>query len=143
MDVTEWPPEDIGSNLNLWNWYDSWAEYAIDAFGEEFDVDVSNSGYSSPDQWYSQLQAGNDEIDNIAATTNWVERSIENDFLHELPVDMMPAWENITDRIKQASSYQQDGSSTSTRRRTPGVSSGTTNTRATSVCGTTPLSPVR
>ena len=109
MDVEEWPPEDLESNLNLWNWYDDWAEWAIDAFGEEFDVNVSNSGFSSPDQWYSKLQAGNEEMDNIAATTNWVERSIENDFLHELPVDIMPAWENITDRIKDASSYQQDG----------------------------------
>ena len=110
MDVTEWPPEDLESNLNLWNWYDDWAEYAIDSFGDEFDVDVSNSGYSSPDQWYSQLQSDNDEIDNIAAQTNWVERSITNDFLHEIPVDIMPAWENISDRIKEASSYQQDGS---------------------------------
>jgi len=110
MDVEEWPPEDIGGSLNMWNWYDSWAEWAIDAFGEEFDVEVSNTGYSSPDQWYSQLEADNSDIDNIAATTNWVERSIANDFLHELPVDIMPAWENITDRIKEASSYQQDGS---------------------------------
>ena len=110
MDVTEWPPEDIGSQLNMWNWYDSWVEWASDAFEEEFDVSVSNTGYSSPDQWYSQLEADNSEIDNIAATTNWVERSIENDFLHELPVDVMPAWENITDRVKQASSFQEDGS---------------------------------
>ncbi|ESP89234.1 ABC transporter substrate-binding protein [Candidatus Halobonum tyrrellensis] len=110
MDVAEWPPEDIGSQLNMWNWYDSWVEWASGAFEEEFDVSVSNTGYSSPDQWYSQLEADNSEIDNIAATTNWVERSIENDFLHELPVDVMPAWENITDRVKQASSYQQDGS---------------------------------
>lgn len=109
MDVEEWPPEDLESNLNLWNWYDDWAEWAMDAFGDEFDVDVSNSGYASPDQWYSQLEAGNTEIDNVAATTNWVERSIENDYLHELPVDIMPAWENVTDRIKEASSYQEDG----------------------------------
>ncbi|SEH57358.1 spermidine/putrescine transport system substrate-binding protein [Halopenitus malekzadehii] len=110
MDVTEWPPEDISSSLNMWNWYDDWAEWAIDAFGDEYDVEVSNSGFSSPDQWYSQLEAGNEDIDNIAATTNWVERSIENDFLHEIPVDVMPAWDNITDRIKEASSYRQDGS---------------------------------
>ncbi len=109
MDVSEWPPEDLEGQLNLWNWYDSWAEYAIEEFGNEFDVEVSNSGYSSPDQWFSRLQAGNEEMDNIAATTNWVERSIENDYLHELPVDVMPAWDNITDRIKEASSYQQDG----------------------------------
>ena len=110
MDVTEWPPEDYSSSLNLWNWYDDWAEWAMDAFGDEYDVEVTNSGYSSPDQWYSRLQAGNTEIDNIAATTNWVERSINNDFLHELPVDIMPAWENVTENIKEASSYQQDGS---------------------------------
>ena len=109
MDVTEWPPEDFSSSLNVWNWYDDWASWAAGAFGDAYDVEVSTSGYSAPNQWYSQLQAGNDEIDNIAAQTNWVERSIENDFLHELPVDVMPAWDNITDRIKQASSYQQDG----------------------------------
>ncbi|QLG63384.1 ABC transporter substrate-binding protein [Halorarum salinum] len=110
MDVEEWPPEDLESNLNMWNWYDSWADWAIDAFGDEFDVQVSNTGFSSPDQWYSQLEADNSEIDNVAATTNWVERSIENDYLHELPVDVMPNWENISDRIKEASSFQQDGS---------------------------------
>ncbi|WP_158237352.1 ABC transporter substrate-binding protein [Halegenticoccus soli] len=108
-DVTEWPPEDLEGNLNLWNWYDDWAEYAKEEFGNEFGVTVTNSGYSSPDQWYAKLQSGNSEIDNIAATTNWVERSIENDFLHELPVDIMPAWENITDRVKDVSSYQKDG----------------------------------
>lgn len=95
MDVEEWPPENLESQMNLWNWYDDWASWAAEQFGEEFDVDVSTSGYSSPDQWYSKLQAGNQEMDNISATTNWVERSIENDFLHELPVDIMPAWENI------------------------------------------------
>ena len=109
MDVTEWPPEEFSSSLNVWNWYDDWASWAAGTFGDAYDVEVSTSGYSAPNQWYSQLQAGNDEIDNIAAQTNWVERSIENDFLHELPVDVMPAWENITDRIKAASSYQQDG----------------------------------
>jgi Spermidine/putrescine-binding periplasmic protein len=110
MDIESWPPEDYSENLAMRNWYDDWAEWAMDEFGSEFDVEVSNSGFSSPNQWYSQLQAGNEEIDNIAATTNWVERSIENDFLHEIPVDIMPAWENVSDRIKDASSYQQDGS---------------------------------
>lgn len=110
MDVGEWPPEDYSDSLNMWNWYDSWVDYAQEEFGSEFDVEVSNSGFSSPDQWYSQLQAGNENIDNISATTNWVDRSIENDFLHEIPVDIMPAWENITERAKQVSSYEQDGS---------------------------------
>lgn len=108
-DVSEWPPSDVEDSLNLWNWYDDWAEYAKEEFGGKHNVEVTNSGYSSPDQWYSQLQAGNEEIDNIAATTNWVERSIENDFLHELPVDIMPSWENVTDRAKDVSSYRQDG----------------------------------
>jgi spermidine/putrescine transport system substrate-binding protein len=109
MDVSEWPPENLEGNLNLWNWYDDWAEWAMDEFSSEFDVEVTNSGYSSANQWYSKLQAGNTEIDNIAATTNWVERSMENDFLHEIPVDIMPAWENIMDRMKDVSSFQKDG----------------------------------
>ncbi|MEF8894476.1 ABC transporter substrate-binding protein [Halodesulfurarchaeum sp.] len=111
MDIEEWPPTDYSNQLNLWNWYDDWAEWAMDAFPEEYDgVSVSNSGYSSAEQWYSQLEAGNEEIDNIAATTNWVDRSIENDYLHELPVDSMPNWEHVLDRVKEVSSYRQDGS---------------------------------
>ena len=110
MDVTEWPPQDVSGELNVWNWYDDWMEYAMEEFPNAYDVSVSNSGYSSPNQWYSKLQAGNTEIDNIAATTNWVERSIENDFLHELPVDVMPAWEHVGERYKEISSYQKDGS---------------------------------
>ena len=109
MDVQEWPPENLSDNLNVWNWYDDWAKWAAQQFGNQFGVNVSTAGFSSPNQWYSKLQQGNEEMDNISATTNWVERSIRNDFLHELPVEVMPAWQNIMQRVKEASSYQQDG----------------------------------
>lgn len=109
MDVTEWPPQDYAESMVSWNWYDDWVTWATEAFNKEYDVSVTNSGFSSPNQWYTKLQAGNSEIDNISGTTNWVDRSIQNDFLHELPVDVMPAWDNISSRIKEVSSYQQDG----------------------------------
>ncbi len=108
-DVGEWPPTEYNEELIVWNWYDDWASWAKGAFEKEHGVSVTTSGYSSPNQWYSKLQSGGAGIDNIAGTTNWVERSIENDFLHEIPVDLMPAWGNITDRIKEVSSYQKDG----------------------------------
>ncbi|MFB6125347.1 MAG: PotD/PotF family extracellular solute-binding protein [Halanaeroarchaeum sp.] len=107
--VTEWPPQNVEGELNVWNWYDDWASWAKGAFRDANDVNVTTSGYSSPQQWYTKLQSGNTEIDNIAAQSNWAERSIENDFLHELPVDVMPSWENVTDRLKEVSAYQKDG----------------------------------
>ncbi|MFB9808814.1 PotD/PotF family extracellular solute-binding protein [Haladaptatus pallidirubidus] len=109
MDIESWPPQDLENELVMWNWYDDWAAYAKTAFGKEFDVNITNSGFSSPNQWYSKLQGGNSEIDNISATANWVERSIENDFLHPLPVDKMPSWKNVTDRVKNVGTYQKEG----------------------------------
>jgi spermidine/putrescine-binding protein len=110
MDIESWPPQDLEKKLVMWNWYDDWATYAKKQFNKDFDVTITNSGFSSPNQWYSKLQAGNSEIDNISATANWVERSIDgNDFLHPLPVDKMPAWKNITKRVKDVGTYQKDG----------------------------------
>jgi spermidine/putrescine-binding protein len=109
MDIESWPPQNLENELVMWNWYDDWVAYAKKAFSKEFNVNITNSGFSSPNQWYSKLQGGNSEIDNISATANWVERSIENDFLHPLPVEKMPSWKNITKRVKEVGTYQKGG----------------------------------
>lgn len=102
MDVNEFPVSDLESNFNLWNWYDGFANYSQEAFAEEYDAinEINVAGYSSPSEWFTQLQSGNHSIDNIGATGTYVGRGMENDLLEPLPVENMPAWENIPQSYK-------------------------------------------
>lgn len=111
MDMEEWPPDNIEGEISTLNWFDPWAQYAIDNFPDEHGVSMSNTGFGDPSEWYTQLEADNpNNVDNITATGPWVERAVENDFLHEVPVERLPAWDHISDEAKELSPWEIDGS---------------------------------
>lgn len=93
-------PHSYESTFNNWNWYDGFAEYAQNQLPKDFeDLETVNvSGYADPAEWYSQIQAGNHDIDNIGGTANFTFRSIQNDLLHPLPLDEMP---NVQEFVPQ------------------------------------------
>ena len=104
MDITEEQfnsPENYEDTFNNWNWYDGYAAYAQEQMPQDFeDLETVNvSGYASPTEWYSKIQAGNHDIDNIGGTANFTYRSIQNDLLQPIPLDRMPnVQENVPDQ---------------------------------------------
>ncbi|PSQ13116.1 spermidine/putrescine ABC transporter substrate-binding protein [Halobacteriales archaeon QS_5_70_15] len=104
MDLTEEDfddPTGYENTFNNWNWYDGFASYAQEQLPKDFeDLDTVNvSGYASPTEWYSKIQAGNHDIDNIGGTANFTYRSIQNDLLQAVPLDRMPnVQENVPDQ---------------------------------------------
>jgi spermidine/putrescine transport system substrate-binding protein len=102
MDIEEVPTENQEDELNVWNWYVQWAEWGAERYEEEFpDVSTTVEGYSQPTQWFSQLQSGDHQIDNIGTTAEWTARGIDQDFLQEIPYDRIPNWENLDERFTQ------------------------------------------
>ena len=105
------PVGDSEDTINIWNWYTGWTDWAIPEFENEFDISVNHAAYSNPSEWYSELEAGNDEIDSVSATSGWVDRAMNNDYLHPLPVDQMEGWEALNDLARSDAEeyYQADG----------------------------------
>ncbi len=99
IEIESFPVEEYESSLNVWNWYTDWVDWHTEPFQESYEgvEDINTQAYSGPSEWYSRLEAGNDEIDNISATNEWVVRSMENDYLEPLPVERMGAWEVLSD----------------------------------------------
>jgi spermidine/putrescine transport system substrate-binding protein len=104
MDITEEQfnsPESYEDTFNNWNWYDGYAAYAQEQMPKDFeDLETVNvSGYASPTEWFSKIQSGNHDIDNIGGTANFTYRSIQNDLLQPIPLDRMPnVQENVPDQ---------------------------------------------
>ncbi|WP_199243393.1 ABC transporter substrate-binding protein [Halopenitus persicus] len=107
----EVPPSDLEDNVNVWNWYDGWVDWAVEEFESEYETSVSTAAYSNPSEWYTQLEAGNEEIDSISATSAWVVRSMNNDFLHPLPAEKMEGWDALNDLARSDAEeyYSADG----------------------------------
>ena len=111
VDVESVPPKNLEGNLNVWNWYDGWVDWTVKEFESQYDTKVTTAGFSNPSKWYTKLEAGNEDIDSISATSAWVVRSMENDYLHALPVDKMKGWEKLNKLAKTDAKeyYQKDG----------------------------------
>lgn len=105
------PVEDFEDSVNVWNWYTLWTDWGIPVFEDEYDISVAHAAYSNPSEWYTPLEAGNDEIDSVSATSGWVDRAMNNDYLHALPVDQMEGWDALNDlaRTDAEEHYEEDG----------------------------------
>lgn len=113
IEIESFPPEEYESSLNVWNWYTDWVDWHVEPFQESYEgvEQVNTQAYSGPSEWYSRLEAGNDEIDNICATNEWVVRAMDNDYLEPLPVEQMGAWDVLTEMAKADAEeyYSKDG----------------------------------
>jgi spermidine/putrescine-binding protein len=96
------PPATFENQANVWNWYESWVQASKETIEQEYDITINHSGYSTASEWYSRLQAGNDEIDVVAGTSDLVKEGMQDkfDFYEPLPVDIMESWEDTSEYSK-------------------------------------------
>ncbi|WP_135828448.1 ABC transporter substrate-binding protein [Halorussus halobius] len=96
------PPSEYSDELNVWNWYFSWRDWAVENFQNEIDVTVNKPSYSSGAEVYSKFESGDHSIDNVGLTTDWTNRAMNNDHLEPLPVDEMDSWQAIPEYVKES-----------------------------------------
>jgi spermidine/putrescine transport system substrate-binding protein len=102
MDAEQIPPNNYGDTVNVWNWYFTWRDWVTNAFEEETDVTTNTTSYSSASEFYSKFESGSHKIDNVGATTTWTNRSMENDHIEPLPVEMMESWQSMPEYVKES-----------------------------------------
>ncbi|WP_411964481.1 ABC transporter substrate-binding protein [Haloferax sp. YSMS24] len=102
MDAEQIPPSDYADTVNVWNWYFTWRDWVTKEFNSETGVKTNTTSYSSASEFYSKFESGNHKIDNVGATTTWTKRSMDNDHIEPLPVDMMESWKAVPEYIKES-----------------------------------------
>lgn len=101
MDLEEWPPQDYSNELYPWSWYSNWNEWGAENFGGEYDVNATPTPFSSPTDWFSKLEAGDDhQVDSVSTNNEWAGRALNNDYLEPLPTDLMPNYQELTPQIR-------------------------------------------
>ncbi|ELZ84676.1 spermidine/putrescine-binding periplasmic protein-like protein [Haloferax elongans ATCC BAA-1513] len=134
-DIEEWPPTNYGTKLVTRNKYKSLAGRRS-GFGDEFDVEVTN--YGDPYEWKeSKKQGGRTDspglldgivqavtqhatgedvgpksvLDSVSTDGGWIlGRALDDELVFELPVDVMPNWSHLDERVRTHTPAQQDGS---------------------------------
>lgn len=93
-----------------YNFYQPWIAEVAPIFEEETGITVNQMGaYSSNDEWWARLNAG-DSFDFFIPTTDWVQRAMQADLLHELDREQIPNISNLYEDYQENEIYQQDGS---------------------------------
>lgn len=100
--------QDAGE-LVIYNWYQPWIAEVYPMFEEETGIAVTQLGtYSSNDEWWARLNAG-ESFDFFIPTTDWVQRAMAADLLHEIDLDKIPNNANLYEEFQQNDIYQRDG----------------------------------
>lgn len=98
-----------GGELVILNWYQPWIAEVVPIFEEETGISVTQLGtYSSNDEWWARLNAG-EQFDFFIPTTDWFQRAMGADLLHELDVEQIPNIENLFEEFQANEIYQRDG----------------------------------
>jgi spermidine/putrescine transport system substrate-binding protein len=100
--------QDAGE-LVILNWYQPWIAEVTPIFEEETGIKVTQLGtYSSNDEWWARLNAG-EKFDFFIPTTDWFQRAMAADLMHELDMSLIPNNENLFEEFRQNELYQKDG----------------------------------
>jgi spermidine/putrescine transport system substrate-binding protein len=98
-----------GGELVILNWYQPWIAEVVPMFEEETGVSVTQLGtYSGNDEWWARLNAG-ESFDFFMPTTDWFQRAMGADLLHELDMDLIPNNANLFEEFQANEIYQKDG----------------------------------
>ncbi len=98
-----------GGELVILNWYQPWIAEVVPMFEEETGVSVTQlATYSSNDEWWARLNAG-ENFDFFMPTTDWFQRAMEADLLHELDMSLIPNNEHLFEEFQANEIYQKDG----------------------------------
>ena len=97
-----------GGELIIYNWYQPWIAEVVPLFEEETGISVTQLGtYSSNDEWFARLNAG-ETFDFFIPTTDWVQRSMAADLLAPLDLSQIPNAANIIDEFQDTDTFKQD-----------------------------------
>lgn len=100
--------QDAGE-LSIYAWYQAWLEEVVPLFEEETGIKVTNLGaYSANGEWWARLNAG-ESFDFFIPTTEWMQRAMRADLLHEIDVEQIPNITNLFADFQANETYQQDG----------------------------------
>jgi spermidine/putrescine-binding protein len=95
--------------LVIYNWYQPWIAEVYPMFEEETGISVTQIGtYSSNDEWWARLNAG-ESFDFFIPTTDWVQRAMGADLLHEIDREQIPNIENLFEDFQDNEVFQRDG----------------------------------
>jgi spermidine/putrescine transport system substrate-binding protein len=93
----------------IYNWYQPWIAEVSPMFEEETGIKVNQLGtYSANDEWWARLQAG-EKFDFFIPTTDWVQRAMAADLLHELDLSLIPNTKNLFADWQDNEVFQKDG----------------------------------
>lgn len=81
--------------LNVFNWSDYFPDTVIKQFEEETGIKVNYNTYSSNEEMYAKLSAGNFGYDIANVTPNFVEMLIKDDRVEKIDKDNIPNLANI------------------------------------------------
>jgi spermidine/putrescine transport system substrate-binding protein len=98
-----------GGELVILNWYQPWIAEVMPIFEEETGISVTQLGtYSSNDEWWARLNAG-ENFDFFIPTTDWFQRAMQADLIHELDMELIPNNANLYEEFQANELYQKDG----------------------------------
>ena len=93
----------------IYNWYQPWIAEVSPMFEEETGITVEQLGtYSANDEWWARLNAG-EAFDFFIPTTDWVQRAMAADLLHELDLEQIPNTSNLFADWQNNEVFQKDG----------------------------------
>jgi spermidine/putrescine transport system substrate-binding protein len=92
-----------------YNFYQPWIDAVAPKFEEATGIKVNQMGaYSSNDEWWARLNAG-ESFDFFIPTTDWLQRAMTADLVHELDYDKLPNIKNLYPDWQKNEVYQKDG----------------------------------
>jgi spermidine/putrescine transport system substrate-binding protein len=100
--------QDAGE-LAIYAWYQAWLDEVVPMFEEETGIKVTNLGaYSTNAEWWARLNAG-ESFDFFIPTTDWMQRAMRADLLHEIDIERVPNIANLFADFQDNETYKQDG----------------------------------
>lgn len=93
----------------VYGFYGPWLDKVGPMFEEETGIKFTHLGtYSSNDEWWAKLNAG-EEFDFFIPTTDWLQRAMAADLVAPLDMDTIPNYSNLMDDYKNMEYYEKDG----------------------------------
>lgn len=93
---------ELAEQLVVFNWTDYIEEEILDAYEEEYGVELVYDTFSSNEDLLAKLQAGATGYDVIFPSDYMVSQMVELDLLAEIDADSMPNFAGISDDFKGA-----------------------------------------
>jgi spermidine/putrescine-binding protein len=93
---------ELAAELSVYNWDDYIDEELLDAYEEEYGVDIIYDTFASNEDLLAKLQAGATGYDVIFPSDYMVSQMIELDLLAEIDTNDMPNFANISDEFRDA-----------------------------------------